>query len=452
MGKVLKGGFVVNGTSVFKSDVKIENEKIVELGLNICTDNHEVYDVTDKLLFPGFIDSHTHFDLEVSGNVTADNFDTGTKAAIIGGTTCVLDFATQNKGETLKAALSNWHRKADGRSSCDFGFHMAISDWNEHTKKEIDDMINLGIQSFKLYMTYDSMYLNDEKILSALRKIKDVNGLVGVHCENKGMIDFLINCCKENNELDPINHYLTRPDIAEAEAISRLIYLASITGTKITVVHLSSKKGYEEILQARKKGVKVYVETCPQYLVLNSDKYSGNKQQCLNYCIAPPLRNKEDSEALWDGLLKEEIQFIGTDHCSFTTVQKNQGLNDFTKVPCGMPGVELRPSLIHTYGVLQRKMSYSQMCRLLSENVAKLYGLYPHKGCIALGSDADIVVWNPNTKWVSTTENQVSAADYNPYNQTELYGAAEMVFLRGEIVCQGGVLLKENTGKFIPRF
>ena len=452
MGKILKGGYIVNGTSMYKSDVRIEKEIITEIGLNLYSENDEIYDVSDKILFPGFIDSHTHFDLEVSAGITADNFNTGTKAAITGGTTCILDFATQNKGETLNVALDNWHKKAESKSSCDYGFHMAISDWNDNVKKEIDDMIREGIPSFKLYMTYDAMYLDDKKILGVLKKIKEVNGLVGVHCENKGIIDFLINCCRERDDLKPVNHYLTRPDIAEAEAVNRLIYLASVTGTKITIVHLSSKKAYEEILRAKDKGIEVYVETCPQYLVLNNDKYINDKQQCLNYCIAPPLRDKEDSEALWNALLKEDIQFIGTDHCSFTTEQKMQGINDFTLVPCGMPGVELRPSLIFTYGVLQRKMTYSQMCRLLSENVAKIYGLYPRKGCISVGSDADIVVWNPDISWISTKNNQVSVADYNPYDGTELYGAPDTVFLRGEVVCEKGVVKKENMGKFIPRF
>ncbi|MEG0369844.1 MAG: dihydropyrimidinase, partial [Hungatella sp.] len=395
MKQLLKNGIVVSGVDQKKLDILMEDEKIIQVGIGLRCKDALVTDVSGKLIFPGFIDAHTHFDLEVCDTVTADNFDTGTKAAIIGGTTFIIDFATQNHGELLTQALTNWHRKADGNCSCDYGFHMAISDWNPTICKEIEDMIVAGIPSFKLYMTYDNMYLCDEQIYDALKRVKEVHGIVGVHCENRDIIRALTKEEKKKGHCSVASHPYTRPAEVEAEAIHRLLTIASLVDVPVVIVHLSSALGYEEIVHARKRGQKVYIETCPQYLLLEEDKYFLAESESRKYVIAPPLRKGSDREQLWKGLKTGEIDTISTDHCSFTTEQKNLGCMDFTKIPGGLPGVETRGSLIYTYGVLQHKISLSQMCSVLSENPAKIYGVYPQKGCIAQGSDADIVVWNP---------------------------------------------------------
>lgn len=448
---LLQGGTVVSGKECVQADILIAGSKITEVAPNIQCSDAKIVDVSHKLLFPGFIDAHTHFDLEVSGTVTADNFYTGTKAALSGGTTCIIDFATQNKGETLKEASANWHRKADKKSCCDYGFHMAMSDWNAEVSEELSDMIKEGITSFKVYMTYDAMILGDKEIYQVLMRLKDVGGIAGVHCENKGLIDALVEEEKAKGHLSPKTHPLTRPAAAEAEAVGRLLKLASVADTPVIVVHLSSAQGYEEIKNARDRGQKVYVETCPQYLLLNEERYHLDGFESAKYVIAPPLRKKEDQELLWELLSQNLIQTISTDHCSFTTEQKAMGRDDFTKIPCGMPGTEARAVLLYTYGVLRNRISLEQMCRLLTENPAKLYGMYPQKGCIQAGSDADIVVWDKDTLWEMTSENQVANVDYQPFEGFRVQGKAEQVYLRGKLVVNKGKVIEEKTGQYIAR-
>lgn len=451
MKQLLKNGTVVSGTGQTKLDILIEGEKIIQIGVNLSCEEAHIVDVSGKLLFPGFIDAHTHFDLEVCDTVTADDFYSGTKAAIIGGTTLIIDFATQNHGELLTQALENWHKKADGLSSCDYGFHMAISEWNPIISKEVDAMIAEGIPSFKLYMTYDNMYLNDEKIYDVLKRLKEVNGIVGVHCENRDIIKALTKEEKDKGHLSPAAHPYTRPAEVEAEAIQRLLTIAALVDVPVVIVHLSSALGYEEILAARRRGQKVYVETCPQYLLLDDEKYNLPEFENGKYMMSPPLRKKRDQEVLWKCLKEDNIDTVATDHCSFTMEQKKLGLTDFTKIPCGMPGVETRANLIYTYGVLQNKISLSQMCRLLSENPSKIYGVYPRKGCLAIGSDADIVVWDPEVTWTLTKETQVANVDYHPYEGVAVQGKAEAVFLRGHLVVSKGNIISEKVGTYIPR-
>lgn len=411
----------------------------------------EVVDVTGKLLFPGFIDAHTHFDLEVSGTVTVDDFASGTRAAISGGTTLIIDFATQNRGETLNEALENWHRKAEGSCSCDYGFHMAISDWNEDVSKELDTMMEQGVTSFKLYMTYDAMVLNDKCIYQVLKRLKDLGGIAGVHCENMGLIEALVEEEKAQGHQSPAAHPRTRPDAAEAEAIDRLLKLAKVADAPVIVVHVSSGAGYQEIKNAREEGQEIYVETCPQYLMMDDSRYGLPGQEGAKYVCSPPLRKGGDQTRLWNALHKNHIQTVSTDHCSFTLEQKAAGREDFSKIPNGMPGVENRPVLMYTYGVRAERITLGQMCRLLSENPAKLYGIYPQKGCIAPGSDADIVVWNPDVTWTVSVQNQKSLADYSPYEGTPVMGMAEKVYLGGRLASENGNVAEEALGSYVKR-
>ena len=449
---LLKNGTLVSGAGTEQKDILIEGEKIVKIAPHIEEGDAEEINVEGKLLFPGFIDGHTHFDLEVAGTVTADDFETGTRAAILGGTTLVIDFASQDKGgHTLKEGLEKWHKKADGKCSCDYSFHMSIVEWNEETEKEIQDMIEEGITSFKLYMTYPAMMVEDRDLYKILKKLNEYGCFAGVHCENAGVIDALIEEAKKEGRLGPENHPLVRPDTMEAEAVHRLLVIAKEAGAPVMVVHLTNKKAYEEIVKARENGQTVFAETCPQYLLLDDSAYSKSDFGGAVYVCAPPLRKKEDQDCLWKALAKGEIQTVATDQCSFTLEQKAMGKDDFTKIPGGLPGVQTRGTLLYTYGVREGKITVEQMCRLLSENPAKLYGVYPKKGALLEGSDGDIVVFDPEKESVISAKTHAYNTDNNPFEGYSLHGDIDKVFLRGKLVVEDGTVVKEKTGKYMKR-
>lgn len=449
---LLKNGTLVSGAGTEQKDILIEGEKIVKIAPHIEEGDAEEINVEGKLLFPGFIDGHTHFDLEVAGTVTADDFETGTKAAILGGTTFIIDFASQDKGgHTLKEGLEKWHKKADGKCSCDYSFHMSIVEWNEETEKEIQDMIEEGITSFKLYMTYPAMMVEDRDLYKILKKLNEYGCFAGVHCENAGVIDALIEEAKKEGRLGPENHPLVRPDTMEAEAVYRLLVIAKEAGAPVMVVHLTNKKAYEEIVKARENGQTVFAETCPQYLLLDDSAYSKSDFGGAVYVCAPPLRKKEDQDCLWKALAKGEIQTVATDQCSFTLEQKAMGKDDFTKIPGGLPGVQTRGALLYTYGVREGKITVEQMCRLLSENPAKLYGVYPKKGALLEGSDGDIVVFDPEKESVISAKTHAYNTDNNPFEGFALHGEVDKVFLRGNLVVKDGAVVKEKTGKYMKR-
>lgn len=449
---LLKNGTLVSGAGTEQKDILIEGEKIVKIAPHIEEGDAEEINVEGKLLFPGFIDGHTHFDLEVAGTVTADDFETGTRAAILGGTTLVIDFASQDKGgHTLKEGLEKWHKKADGKCSCDYSFHMSIVEWNEETEKEIQDMIEEGITSFKLYMTYPAMMVEDRDLYKILKKLNEYGCFAGVHCENAGVIDALIEEAKKEGRLGPENHPLVRPDTMEAEAVHRLLVIAKEAGAPVMVVHLTNKKAYEEIVKARENGQTVFAETCPQYLLLDDSAYSKPDFGGAVYVCAPPLRKKEDQNCLWKALAKGEIQTVATDQCSFTLEQKAMGKDDFTKIPGGLPGVQTRGTLLYTYGVREGKITVEQMCRLLSENPAKLYGVYPKKGALLEGSDGDIVVFDPEKESVISAKTHAYNTDNNPFEGFALHGEVDKVFLRGNLVVKDGAVVKEKTGKYMKR-
>lgn len=449
---LLKNGTLVSGAGTEQKDILIEGEKIVKIAPHIEEGDAEEINVEGKLLFPGFIDGHTHFDLEVAGTVTADDFETGTRAAILGGTTLVIDFASQDKGgHTLKEGLEKWHKKADGKCSCDYSFHMSIVEWNEETEKEIQDMIEEGITSFKLYMTYPAMMVEDRDLYKILKKLNEYGCFAGVHCENAGVIDALIEEAKKEGRLGPENHPLVRPDTMEAEAVHRLLVIAKEAGAPVMVVHLTNKKAYEEIVKARENGQTVFAETCPQYLLLDDSAYSKSDFGGAVYVCAPPLRKKEDQDCLWKALAKGEIQTVATDQCSFTLEQKAMGKDDFTKIPGGLPGVQTRGTLLYTYGVREGKITVEQMCRLLSENPAKLYGVYPKKGALLEGSDGDIVVFDPEKESVISAKTHAYNTDNNPFEGFALHGEVDKVFLRGNLVVEDRAVVKEKTGKYMKR-
>ena len=449
---LFKNGTVVSGRGTRRADVLVENEKMLQVGRNLSDPLARAIDVTGKLLMPGFIDAHTHFDLDVCNTTTADDFDSGTKSAIRGGTTTIVDFACPNKGESLHHGLDLWHRKADGKCWCDYGFHMTIDDWNAEIEKEIDDMYAAGISSFKMYMTYPAMMIGDEAMYKALKKLKEKGGICGVHCENSGVINALIEEKKAAGEMGVSSHPETRPDFLEAEAVSRLLRIAQAVDIPVVIVHLTNAATLAEVTAARRRGQKVYVETCPQYLVLDdSVYYNEDFSRAARYVCAPPLRKPEDCRALWAGLRKGDIQTISTDHCAFTLAQKDAGRGDFTKIPGGLPGVEARGELVYSFGVTTRKISLATMCKVLSENPAKLYGMFPRKGIIAPGADADIVVYDPQADHILRAEDMVSRAGYTPYEGFVTHGSVSQVWLRGKLMVENGHVIGEQEGQYIVR-
>ncbi len=451
MKKLLKGGIVINASGRQKADVLISDETIVQVAPDIECPDAQIVDVSGKLLFPGFIDAHTHFDLDVCNTTTADDFYTGGRSALRGGTTMVIDFACPNKGESLQFGLDLWHKKADGRTACDYGFHMTIDDWTEENIAQLPQMFEQGVSSFKMYLTYPAMMIGDGNIFLALQKLRELGGIAGVHCENAGVIDALIAEKKAAGELTPATHPKCRPAVLEAEAIGRLLKMARLADIPVVVVHLSSQAGLREIEAARALGQKVYVETCPHYLLMDDSLYSLPDFEGAKYVCAPPLRKKLDNEALWDALANGEIQTVSTDHCSFTLQQKAAGRDDFTKIPGGMPGVETRGVLLYTYGVAAGRITAERMAEVLSEAPAKLYGAFPRKGHIAAGADADIVVYDPNGQTEISAKDQVANVDYAPFEGTKIAGHIAQVWLRGKCAVEEGKVLDDRGGKYIPR-
>lgn len=449
---LFRGGTVVSGRGTRRADVLVEDEKILRVARSITAPEATVIDVEGQLLLPGFIDAHTHFDLDVCSTTTADDFFSGSRAALRGGTTTVVDFACPNKGETLHQGLELWHKKADGSCCCDYGFHMTIDDWNPGIEAEIDDMYAAGISSFKMYMTYPAMMIGDEAMYHALKKLKEKGGICGVHCENSGVIDALIAEKKAAGQMGVGSHPRTRPDFLEAEAVSRLLRIAQAVDIPVVIVHLTNAAALREVEAARKRGQRVYVETCPQYLVLEDSVYDAPEySMAARYVCAPPIRKERDQQALWTALRKGEIQTVSTDHCSFTLEQKDAGRGDFTRIPGGLPGVETRGELLYTYGVTTRKISLATMCRVLSENPAKLYGMFPRKGVLQAGADADIVVYDPQADHLLRAEDMTSLAGYTPYEGFPIRGGIRQVWLRGRLAVEDGFVLAGPDGKYISR-
>ena len=451
MGTLLRGGSVVSGQGVCRGDVLLEGEKIAAVGENLPVGDANVVDCTGKLLFPGFIDGHTHFDLEVAGTITADDFATGTRAAIRGGTTTVVDFAAPDKGETLASGLERWRRKAAAGTFCDYGFHMTIDDWNEGISREIGEMMDLGISSFKMYMTYPAMMIGEGDMYRALLRLKEAGGVAGVHCENDGVIRALVEDARAGGRMAPASHPRTRPAPLEAEAVGHLLRMAQLADVPVIIVHLSARESLEEVRAARRRGQRVYVETCPHYLLLEDSVYDNpDYLEAARFVCAPPLRKRADQEVLWDALRGGEIDTVATDHCSFTLAQKRAGQYDFTRIPGGLPGVEHRGVLLYTYGVAAGRVTAADMCRVLSENPARLYGCWPRKGLIAPGSDGDIVVLDPASEGAISVDNHVQNVDYTPYEGWRTKCSIVQVYLRGNLAADRGQVL-DPRGRFIPR-
>lgn len=453
MKKLLKGGLVVSSNDAKIMDILIDNDKIIKVSENIEDDEAEIIDVKGKEIYPGFIDAHTHLDLHVAGTVTADDFKSGTRAAVIGGTTLVIDYATQYHGETLKEALKNWDDKASVGCSCDYSYHMSISDWNDDVKDEIDDMIDAGITSFKLYLTYPDMMLDDHDMYQVMKALAKKNCFAGVHCENAGVIDALRERSEKSGHIAEVSeHYKTRPATAEAEAVHRLMFIADVAHAPVMVVHTSCEEALNEIRNARANGQIVFCETCPQYLALDSSKLDNpDFNEASKYICAPALRTKHDQEVLWKAIADGEVNIISTDHCSFDMSQRKMGEGDFRKIPGGLAGIEHRGVILYSEGVSKGRISREKFCEVMSENPSKLYGVYGTKGIIKEGADADLVIIDPNQKYNISVSNSHYNIDYSEFEGMEINCKIDSVYLRGNKVVENNECIMEDTGKFVKR-
>ncbi len=451
--KLIKGGTLVSGQETRRADIAVENGKIFRVEPDILpAPGDAVLDATGCLVFPGFIDAHTHFDMDNGKTVTADTFATGTAAAVRGGTTTIIDFATQDRGGSLGQAFDIWHKKAEGVSSCHYGFHMAITDWREETRAELEAMVKQGVTSFKAYMAYDALRLRDGELLGLLAGMKKVGGLLGVHCENGDLVNDLVAREKAAGHLSPAAHPVSRPPEVEAEAVDRLCYLAKLADFPVMVVHLSTELGLLEVEKARSRDQTIWAETCPQYLLLTEEKYRLPGFESAKYVCSPPIRPESDRQALIQALVQRKIQTLSTDHCSYNFQgQKTLGEQDFSRIPNGLPGVEHRPALMYTALVEKGLIPPEALCALLSENPAKLYGLYPEKGALLPGSDADIVVWETGLRETLSAKTQLQNVDYTPFEGSQVTGRARDVLLSGEVVVENGVVTQRNLGRYVAR-
>lgn len=450
---IIQHGTLVLPDGLMQGDIAFDNGVITRIAPAIeAGAGDALCEATGCLVFPGFIDGHTHLDMDSGTTVTADDFASGSRAAACGGTTTLVDFATQERGGTLTDALDAWHRKAEGKCACNYAFHMAVTDWNEQTRAELPQMFERGVTSFKAYYAYDNLRLDDAQMYDLLSALRPFGGVLGVHCENGTLVNRLQREQLEKSVTGPAGHPASRPPVVEAEAIRRLCAVAKLADSPVHIVHLSSAEGLEEVRRARAAGQKVWVETCPQYLLLDESRYHLEGFEGAKYVMSPPLRSPADREALRAAVLGGEIDTISTDHCSYRfSDQKALGRDDFTKIPNGAPGIEHRPALIYTSFVASGLMTEAQMCRLLSENPAKLFGMWPRKGRLAQGADADITVWDPQARWVIRAEAQHQNVDYTPYEGFETAGRARAVYVGGQLAAKDGEPSGASAGRYVKR-
>ena len=451
---LIKNGRIINYNQTFFSDILIENGLIKSIAKNIkSTDNIRVLDAKGMLLFPGGVDVHTHMELPTNEILSSDTFETGTKAAIYGGTTTIIDFANQTKGVTPWDALRKWEKKAFQKCYTDYSFHISITDLSKCTKEDIKGFINYGITSFKTFLAYEKMKLNFKELETLIGWVKEFGGLITVHAELGELIEQKIKSLKENKNLSPKYHALAHSLESETEAVKILIAISEKTQAPIYIVHVSSSEAIDLIKDAKNKGIQIFAETCPQYLILDNSVYNNsNFLDAAKLIMSPPLRSQEDLYKMWNGVIDNTIDTIATDHCPFNIADKRKGKNSFTDIPNGIPGVEQRFHLVYSEGVVKRGLSLNKFTDLISTNPAKIFGIYPQKGIIQIGSDADIVIFNPNTLFTIDLKKLKTNCDYSPYEGKTLYGQINMVIKSGEIVVKNQkILSKIKKGKFLKR-
>jgi dihydropyrimidinase len=453
MKTLIRNGRVVTAVDDYRADVLIDGETVSTIGAKLEMEADRVIDAAGKLVIPGGIDPHTHMELPFGGTEASDDFRTGTIAAAHGGTTTIIDFAVQYKGQALREGLDTWHAKAEGKAAIDYGFHLIVTDLEDERVPELYKAMDEGVTSFKLFMAYPGVFLADDAtIFRAMSAAGSRGGLICMHAENGIVINEIIKRALAEGRTAPKYHALTRPTLAEAEGVHRAIAISEMAESPVYIVHLSCADALNQVREARDRGLPAFAETCPQYLFLSIEDY-GEGFEGAKYVMTPPLREKSNQAELWKGLKTDDLQVISTDHCPFCMKeQKELGRDDFSKIPNGAPGVEHRMSLIYDGGVVKNRISLNRFVELTSTAAAKMFGLFPRKGTIAVGSDADIVVFDPErTQTISVSTHHMNV-DYSAYEGRKLQGAVDTVLSRGRVVVEGGEFKgKAGDGQFLKR-
>jgi len=453
MSVLIKNGRIITADADYIADIFIEGEIISTIGRNLDVKADKIIDAAGKLVMPGGIDPHVHLDMPFMGTYSSDNYETGTRAALYGGTTMVIDFILQTQGKSLHDALTAWKGRSDNNCVGDYSFHMAVTDFNEQTKKEIQGFIEEeGITSFKTFMAYKgALMIDDRQMIGLMEEVKKHGGLINVHATNGDMIDYLIQKHRAEGKLSPLYHYLSQPEVTEAEAAERFVDMSNYTGCPGYIVHLTCEGALNAVRNATRRNQNIFVETCIQYLLLDASLYELNPEGA-KWVMSPPLREKKDKATLWAGINQGLVQVVATDHCPFMWEQKLMGKDDFSKIPNGHPAIENRMELLFSEGVNKGKITLNKYVEVSSTNAAKIFGMFPQKGTIAVGSDADILIIDPKEKHIISAKTHHMNVDYSGYEGWELTGKVKTVLLRGQVAIDNNqCLLQKGYGKFIKR-
>lgn len=453
MSLLIKNGRIITADADFTADILVVGETIELIGRNLVVKADTEIDAGGKLVFPGGIDPHVHLDMPFMGTFSSDNYETGTRAALFGGTTMVIDFILQKQGNSLQAALDEWRSRSDNNCVGDYSFHMAVTDFNDNTKPEIQKMIEReGIVSFKTFMAYKgALMIDDRQMIGLMEEVKKYGGLINVHATNGDMIDYLVAKHRTEKKLSPLYHYLSQPEITEAEASERFVDMTYYTGCPGYIVHLTCEGALNAVRNATRRNQKVFVETCIQYLLLDASLYEKDFEGA-KWVMSPPLRQEKDQATLWAGINQGLVQVVATDHCPFKWEQKLMGKDDFSKIPNGHPAIENRMELLYSEGVHKGKISLNKYVEVACTNPAKIFGMFPRKGTLAPGSDADIVIFDPNEEHTLSAATHHMNVDYSAYEGWPVTGKVKTVILRGQVAIDNGkCLVEKGYGKFVKR-
>ncbi|GAA0527650.1 dihydropyrimidinase [Chitinophaga japonensis] len=453
MSLLIKNGRIITAADDYVADIFIEGEKISLIGKELSIPAGQTIDADGMLVMPGGIDPHVHLDMPFMGTFSSDSYETGTRAALHGGTTMVIDFVLQKQGHSLREALTEWQSRANGNCLGDYSFHMAVTDFNEHTRQEIQTMItHEGITSFKTFMAYKgALMIDDRQMTGLMQEVKKQGGMVTVHATNGDMIDYLVAKHKAEGKLSPLYHYLSQPEVTEAEASARFADMANYTGCPGYIVHLTCEGALNAVRQATRRNQHVFVETCIQYLLLDASRYEQDFDSA-KWVMSPPLREKKDQATLWAGINQGLVNVVATDHCPFKWEQKLMGKDDFSKIPNGHPAIEHRMELLYSEGVHKGRITLNKYVEVTSTNPAKIFGMFPRKGTIAVNSDADLILLDPHAQHTITAAGHHMNVDYSAYEGWELQGKIKTVLLRGKVaVNDGECLVEKGYGQFIKR-
>lgn len=453
MSLLIKNGRIITADADFTADIYVDGETIQTIGKNLNIKADREIDASGKLVFPGGIDPHVHLDMPFMGTFSSDNYETGTRAALFGGTTMVIDFILQKQGNSLQSALDEWRSRSDNNCVGDYSFHMAVTDFNDNTRTEIKKMIEQeGITSFKTFMAYKgALMIDDRQMIGLMEEVKQYGGLINVHATNGDMIDYLVAKHRAEKKLAPLYHYLSQPEITEAEASERFVDMTYYTGCPGYIVHLTCEGALNAVRNATRRNQKVFVETCIQYLILDASLYEKDFDGA-KWVMSPPLRQPKDQETLWAGINQGLVQVVATDHCPFKWEQKLMGKDDFSKIPNGHPAIENRMELLYSEGVHKGKISLNKYVEVACTNPAKIFGMFPRKGTLAPGSDADIVIFDPNEEHELSAATHHMNVDYSAYEGWPITGKVKTVVLRGAVAIDNGqCLIEKGYGKFIKR-